>query len=235
MRCLLSALMLLTRCKTSRETELLVLRHENAVLRRQAGRVRYQPADRLWLAALSRLIPRHRWRSVFPVTPATLPAWHRRLLSRVPVTRFSFLRPGQPQITISQACLGEPGAAGDQREQVTLSVGQRRECAHHRGGVQDRSRAACRICHTVELAIGWPGPDELVLHTPVTPPRIVRRHADHELPDRGCRGRPVGTPPVHIVPFACVQSPGPGEQRRRVTANTAPCRRSTSPLVNDHG
>jgi hypothetical protein len=36
MRCLLSALMLLTRCKTSRETELLVLRHENAVLRAES-------------------------------------------------------------------------------------------------------------------------------------------------------------------------------------------------------
>jgi hypothetical protein len=36
---------------------LLVLRHENAVLRRQARRVGYQSADRLWLAALSHLIP----------------------------------------------------------------------------------------------------------------------------------------------------------------------------------
>jgi putative transposase len=34
-----------------------VLGHENAVLRRQIGRVRYQPADRLWLAALSQLNP----------------------------------------------------------------------------------------------------------------------------------------------------------------------------------
>jgi putative transposase len=36
-------------------------------------------ADRAWLAALARLIPRRRWSEVFPVTPATLLAWHRRL------------------------------------------------------------------------------------------------------------------------------------------------------------
>jgi hypothetical protein len=74
--------MLLARREASKEAELLVLRHENAVLRRQAGRVRYQPADRLWLAALSRLIPRHLWREVFAVTPTTLLAWHRRLIAR---------------------------------------------------------------------------------------------------------------------------------------------------------
>ena len=57
----------------------MVLRHENAVLRRHAGRVRYDPADRVWFAALARLIPRDRWTGVFPVTPATLLAWHRKL------------------------------------------------------------------------------------------------------------------------------------------------------------
>ena len=81
MRCLLSCLVALARGEVSRNAELLVLRHENAVLRRQAGRVRYQPGDRLWLAALSRLIPRRRWSEVFAVTPATLLAWHRRLIA----------------------------------------------------------------------------------------------------------------------------------------------------------
>src|SRR6266851_2987224 len=74
--------MVRARREASKDAELLVLRHENAVLRRHTGRVRYQPADRLWLAALSKLIPRRRWDEVFAVTPATLLAWHRRLVTR---------------------------------------------------------------------------------------------------------------------------------------------------------
>ena len=81
-RRLLGCLMVLARGEVSKDAELLVLRHENAVLRRQISRVRYQPGDRLWLAALSRLIPRRRWGEVFAVTPATLLAWHRRLAAR---------------------------------------------------------------------------------------------------------------------------------------------------------
>jgi putative transposase len=71
----------LARGRVSKDAELLVLRHENAVLRRQVGRVHYRPTDRLWLAALSRLVPRQRWGDVFLVTPATLLAWHRRLVA----------------------------------------------------------------------------------------------------------------------------------------------------------
>jgi putative transposase len=78
-----------------KDAELLVLRHENAVLRRRVGRVRYQPGDRLWLAALSRLIPRHRWGEVFAVTPATLLAWHRWLVARK-WDYASRRRPGRP-------------------------------------------------------------------------------------------------------------------------------------------
>ena len=57
-RCLLDGLMVLTRRELSKDAELLVLRHEKAVLHRQISRVRYQPGDRLWLAALPRPIPR---------------------------------------------------------------------------------------------------------------------------------------------------------------------------------
>ena len=65
-RGLLSLPELLLRREASVEAEVLVLRHENAVLRRQlASPVRYEPADRLWFSALSSLIPRHRWARVF--------------------------------------------------------------------------------------------------------------------------------------------------------------------------
>jgi hypothetical protein len=57
--------------------------------------VRYEPADRAWFAALAPLIPRRRWAGVFPVTPATLLAWHRRLAARKYDTS-TRRRPGRP-------------------------------------------------------------------------------------------------------------------------------------------
>ena len=63
---------LVLRKDLAKDAELLVLRHENAVLRRHAGRIRYEPADRVWFAALARLLPRRRRTDIFPVTPATL-------------------------------------------------------------------------------------------------------------------------------------------------------------------
>jgi putative transposase len=81
-RKLLSAASVLLRSAAAKDAELLVLRHENTVLRRQlAGPVRYEPADRFWFATLSRLIPRSRWREVFPVTPGTVLGWHRRFIA----------------------------------------------------------------------------------------------------------------------------------------------------------
>jgi putative transposase len=95
MRCLLGLVAVLVRRDLGKDAELLVLRHENAVLRRQISRVSYTPADRAWLAALSRLLPRRRWAEVFPVTPATILAWHRRLVSRT-WDYTARRRPGRP-------------------------------------------------------------------------------------------------------------------------------------------
>ena len=78
-RRVLSLAALVFRGDLAKDAVLLVLRHENAVLRRHTGRVRYESADLAGLAALARLVPRGRWGEVFPVTPATLLAWHRRL------------------------------------------------------------------------------------------------------------------------------------------------------------
>ena len=94
-RWLLGLTAVLVRRDLSKDAELLVLRHENAVLRRQISRVHHRPVDRAWLAALSRLIPRRRWAEVFPVAPATILAWHRKLVSR----RWDYSarrRPGRP-------------------------------------------------------------------------------------------------------------------------------------------
>ena len=82
------------RADEAKVAELRVLRHENAVLRRQAGRVRYEPADRAWFAALTQFIPRRRWAEVFPVTPATLLAWHRRLAAK----KYDTGQPGRPAL-----------------------------------------------------------------------------------------------------------------------------------------
>jgi putative transposase len=77
-RRILDLAVLVSRSDLAKDAGLLVLRHENAVLRRHAGRVRYGPTGRLWLAALARLIPRRHWAAIVPIAPATLLAWHRR-------------------------------------------------------------------------------------------------------------------------------------------------------------
>jgi putative transposase len=82
-RCLFGLLAVLARSDLSKDAGLLVLRHENQVLRRQlTGRRPWDHVDRLWLAALSRLVSRRRWPEVFPVTPATILRWHRDLIAR---------------------------------------------------------------------------------------------------------------------------------------------------------
>jgi putative transposase len=63
------------------DVEVLVLRHQLAVLTRSVGRPRLRRRDRLFMAALSRVLPRPRWSS-FLVSPQTLLRWHRELVRR---------------------------------------------------------------------------------------------------------------------------------------------------------
>ena len=94
-RLVLQFLILVARGDHANEVEILVLRHQVAVLRRQVARVDLEPVDRVVLAGLSRLLPRPRWRSFF-VTPATLLRWHRDLVAR----RWTYPRPrpGRPSV-----------------------------------------------------------------------------------------------------------------------------------------
>jgi hypothetical protein len=118
-RCLLGLLAALVRSELSKDAELLVLRHENQVLRRQlSGRLRWDHADRLWLAALSRLVSRRQWPEVFPVTPATILRWHRDLVARKQ-DYTSQRRPGRPPAGTSVKALSSgwrgrtrPGGTG---------------------------------------------------------------------------------------------------------------------------
>ena len=72
-------LALLARSDTSKDVEILILRHEVAVRRRRVTRTKPDWADRAVIAALARLLPRH-LRLHRIVTPGTLLAWHRRIV-----------------------------------------------------------------------------------------------------------------------------------------------------------
>src|SRR6266571_1521773 len=97
LRRLLELLLLLARSEQRKEVEILLLRHELQVLRRQVARPQLRPADRVVLAALSQLLPRVR---SLLVQPATLLRWHRELVRR----QWSYPRrpPGRPPM-VSQA------------------------------------------------------------------------------------------------------------------------------------
>lgn len=79
----------------AKDAEILVLRHQLAVLRRQVSRPRFTWSDRAIIALLAALVARGRW-SAFLVTPTTILDWHRRLVRR----RWTYphRRPGRPAL-----------------------------------------------------------------------------------------------------------------------------------------
>jgi putative transposase len=91
---LVQLVVLLCRSERSKELEILVLRHELAILRRQPRRARLRPVDRAILAALARALPQSAWTSL-AVRPSTLLRWHRQLVRR----RWTYPhRPGRPPL-----------------------------------------------------------------------------------------------------------------------------------------
>jgi transposase len=88
-------LALLARGDAAKDLEILVLRHQLTVLRRQISRPRFETADRALLAADSRAMPRACW-SCFLVKPETLLRWHRRLIARA--WSYSHHQTGRPPL-----------------------------------------------------------------------------------------------------------------------------------------
>jgi putative transposase len=115
LRQVLRMLTQLARDDGAKDVELLVLRHQVAVLRRQVPRPRLDPTDRVVLAALSRLLPRSHW-PIFFVTPATLLRWHRQLIAR--------------RWTYPHATRGRPRVAQQIRELVLRLAAENPRRAH---------------------------------------------------------------------------------------------------------
>ena len=116
-RLLLELAVLRCRSEAANEVELLVLRHELAVLRRQVVRPNCRPADRMFLAALARILPRERWGSLF-VRPETIRRWHRSLLAG----RWTYphRRPGRPATGAGvRALIVRPARENPGWEQIT--------------------------------------------------------------------------------------------------------------------
>jgi putative transposase len=101
-------LVLLGRSHASKDAEIMVLRHEVKVLRRQVARPRPDWADRAILAALAQQLPAALRRSRL-VTSGTLLAWRRRLVTR------KWTYPGRP---------GRPGTSAEIRDLVLRLAGE---------------------------------------------------------------------------------------------------------------
>ena len=135
---LFALVLLLGRSDGSKELELVLLRHELAILRRQTRRPRLTARDRLVLAALSRVLPRRAWQA-FPVTPETLLRWHRRIITRH--WTYPHRQPGRPPLGTEVRELILRLAHENSHWGYVRIVGELRKLGDHRLGDAGAKRA----------------------------------------------------------------------------------------------
>jgi hypothetical protein len=152
---LVELVVLLGRRDRAKELEILVLRHELSVLRRQVGQPRFEPSDRLLLTALSRMLPRRSW-NAFVVRPDTLLRWHRRL---VVARRWTYphRRPGRPAIRAEVSALIVRLARENQSWGYLRIVGEllKNEQVREIAKSYDVTVPQLSIRYTLQLGAGW--------------------------------------------------------------------------------
>jgi putative transposase len=145
------ALVLLARGDAAKDLEILVLRHQLTVLRRQTPRPRFEPADRALLAAVSRMLPRSVW-SCFLVKPDTLLRWHRRLIAGA--WTYPRRHTGRPRLDEDVQLLivrlaGETHAGATSASKASC-------CASACGSQPPRSARRCAATGSTPRHGGWP-------------------------------------------------------------------------------